>query len=221
MREKTAKKILAKVKKTYDEIAEDFSQTRDRAWPEFEKFSKHLKSHFEILDLGCGNGRLYQYLKPANYLGIDSSKKLLDEARKLHPEGKFIEGDQQEIPTEDGKFNVVFSIAALHHIPSKKLRKKTISEIVRVLKKDGILILTVWNLFQKKYLKYLFKGALIWLLTLGKYDWNDTFIPWGKEKLPRYYHAFTEKELRRLLKKDFEILELNIGNNILAICRKR
>lgn len=221
MKEKTAKKILIKVKRTYEEIAEDFAKTRNEAWPEFGKFQKHVKSHFKVLDLGCGNGRLFEFLRPIDYTGIDSSENLLKEAKKRYPDVSFVNGDMLEIPLKDNEFDMVFCIAALHHIPSKNLRKKAVSEIKRVLKKDGILILTIWNLFQKKYIKYLFKSFVIWLLTLGKYDWNDTFIPWGKDKIPRYYHAFTKKELLKLLKKDFEIQKLDVFNNILAICKKR
>ena len=221
MKEKTAKEILEKVHTTYQNIAEEFSQTRKTAWPEFEKFSKHIKSHFKILDLGCGNGRLYKYLSPTNYTGVDVSKNLINEAKKNHPNANFKTGSILEVPSKNEEFDMVFCIASLHHIPSKNLRKKAIKEIKRILNKDGILVLTNWNLFQKKYIKYICKSIMVWALTLGKYDWNDTFIPWGKEKLPRYYHAFTENELKKLLKKDFEIIEADTGKNLLTICRKK
>ena len=69
----------------------------------------------------------------------------------------------------------------------------------RVLKPDGYLILTVWNLWQKKYRGHVYKSILKNLL-FGEYEYNDTFIPWGKEELvERYYHAFRMHELRELI----------------------
>lgn len=212
---------MEKVLETYEDIASEFSKTRNKAWPEFEKFKDYVEDHFKILDLGCGNGRLFEYLGEIEYIGVDISEKLLKEAKKRFPKGKFIKGDQLKIPAKDEEFDIVFNIAAFHHIPSRKLRRKALDEMHRVLKKDGILILTVWNLFQKKYIKHIARSIVKSIFTLGKYDWNDTIIPWGKEKKDRYYHAFTERELRGLLKSKFEVHELDIGNNIFVVCKKK
>lgn len=77
----------------------------------------------------------------------------------------------------------------------------------RILKDKGILIISVWNLWQKKYWKELLLGFLRSIITLGTYDYNDTFIAWGKKE-KRYYHAFRQKEISKFIKKaGFEILE--------------
>ena len=49
----------------------------------------------DILDIGCGNGRIYDFVKgkAKNYVGVDISKSLLDEANEKYPEQKFIEGN--------------------------------------------------------------------------------------------------------------------------------
>ena len=52
----------------------------------------------------------------------------------------------------------------------------------RILKDKGILIISVWNLWQKKYWKELLLGFLRSIITLGTYDNNDTFIAWGKKE---------------------------------------
>jgi SAM-dependent methyltransferase len=46
-----------------------------------------------VLDLGCGTGHLLASLKPSQGVGIDFSPAMIAEARKLHPELTFIEGD--------------------------------------------------------------------------------------------------------------------------------
>ncbi|MFA6305261.1 MAG: methyltransferase domain-containing protein [Candidatus Gracilibacteria bacterium] len=223
MREKTAISLLKKVVKDYAEIAEEFDRTRKNKWEEFDKFLKYIKNKNIVADIGCGNGRFYEFLKQhreTKYIGIDNNKKLLKKAKK-EENAKFIEGDLLKIPLKKESVNVVLEIASLHHIPSKKLREKAIKEVNRVLKKNGIFIVSVWNLFQPKYKEYIRKAFLKAILTFGKYDTRDTFIPWAK-KTERYYYAFKENELKKLLENfGFEILEKEKNNNIVFICKKK
>lgn len=219
MNEKAAKKIMTDVTKTYDGISKEFSDSRAFAGKEFELFDEYLQPGQNILDLGCGNGRLLQYLeKTASnwhqpvfyYTGVDSSKNLLTEAHRKHPHHTFKTGDMTKIPAKDKTVDVLFCIRAFHHLPTKKLRLKAISEIKRVLKPEGVLIMTVWDLWQKKYWKQLAKAIFKSMITFGTYAPNDSFIPWGKAKSPRYYHAFTLKELQKLFQESgWNILELS------------
>jgi len=199
------------------------------------------------LDLGCGNGRLYELFKDkkVEYIGVDNCRKLIDLAKKKYPDVQFIIGDALRLPFEDNKFDLVFSIALLHHIPSQTYRLQVLKEIKRVLKPGGLLILTVWNLYQPKLLlKY-----KIWPMILGlrilpqsirqiswkNLDLRDVFIPWklsNKEIIYRYYHAFTKLEIKRLIKQsDFKLLDCYYthrkqktnwlkGVNLIAIVKK-
>ncbi len=210
---------MTDVTKTYDEISKEFSDTRSFAGKEFEPFREYLRPGQTIMDLGCGNGRLLQYLekeasawhqKTFSYHGVDSSKNLLSEARKKYPNRTFQIGDMTKIPAKDNSIDVLFCIRAFHHLPDRETRLIALKEIKRVVKPHGILILTVWNLWQKKYLMQLVKAMVRSIVTLGKYAPNDTFIPWGKEKKPRYYHAFTIGEIQQLCRKSgLSILELS------------
>jgi len=232
MKEKTAKELLKKVEKDYGQIAEDFDKTRKWLWPEFDFFKKYTKPNQTILDFGCGNGRLYELFEDINYIGIDNNKNFIKIAQKNYPSAKFVFGNLIELPSTY-QADLIFSIATFHHIPSVKLRKKSIQVLNQNLKQDGVLILTVWNLFQKKYFKYVLMAILRFIYTFGKYDWNDTFIPWGKSGIKRYYHAFTPNELKRLFKKShFEIIDMFytkkgnkvpflLSHNICLICRKK
>ncbi len=224
MNKKTAKKLLKKVVEDYNSISDDFNTTRQYDWKEFESFLPHIKNNQKIADLGCGNGRFYKYInnkRDISYLGIDNSKGLLEKARKAH-KAEFIEGDLLSIPLANENIDIAIAIASFHHIPSKELRVKSLKEIKRILKKDGKFILTVWNLFQPRYKKYIWQAVLRSILSLGKYDMRDTFIPWAKTGVKRYYYAFKAKELRKLLEENgFEILEEKIRRNITIICRKK
>jgi len=159
---------------------------------------------------------------PVNYTGIDNSSNLIAEAKKAHPRSKFIEGDLLDIPLPDTTQDLVVAIASLHHIPSEKLRKLAVQEMHRILKSRGKLAVTCWNLHQQKYKKYLNKAKTKSIFSLGYYKPRDTFIPWGKTGIRRYYYAFQEQELETLLKQaGFEILEKYVGNNFLLICQKK
>jgi len=94
----------------------------------------------KILDIGVGIG---QDLEVINKFGcvyaIDIDKKTLD----LVPEHMVFEkilADATNIPYPDNFFDMVVSFDVFEHI---KDDSKTLSEIYRVLKKDGVLIFTV------------------------------------------------------------------------------
>ncbi len=200
MKKKHTDTIREQVQAAYNSIAAEFDQTRRTPWPEFSHFIEYVNNNAKVLDLGCGNGRVNTLLKPkdVDYLGLDSSSGLIEKAQINHPEAHFVIGDMVDLKLPDNNFDVIFSIASFHHIPSKKLRKQAVDEIYRVLKKDGILILTAWNLFQWKYLTCFTKAILSSILHLGlKYAWNDLWVKWGKKPIKRYYHAFLPSELRR------------------------
>ena len=199
VRKKSVKKIVGSVKDSYSQFAGEFDQTRQRQWPEFDHFLAYTKKHAKVLDVGCGNGRLCQFLEPkqVSYLGIDHNSHLLDHAKKNNPGAHFELADMLELDLEKEAFDNIFCIAAFHHVPTKWMRKKVLADFNQALRPDGILILTVWNLFQLRYLGALIKAIFLTILTLGfKGAWNDLFIKWGNHPIKRYYHAFLPGELR-------------------------
>lgn len=205
MKEETAKELLKKVKQDYEIIAKEFSKTREQPWEEFEYFKQHVKQGNKIADIGCGNGRLLKTLgTDFDYIGIDKSKKMIAEAKKCFGKDRFKCGDMLDIPLENESKDVVFSIASFHHIPSKKFREKALKEMRRILHSNGLLIISVWNLFQKKSMAQIFKS-----LFSPKYDFRDIFVKWGNSGVARYYHAFTPWELKNMIKNaGFDILEM-------------
>ena len=230
MREKYANEILKMSQRGYEEIAKDFASTRKVFWQELYFLGDNIKNGDSILDIGCGNGRFLEVIKGKvfQYTGIDNSESLITYAKKWQGDkGKFIHADALSLPFENDSFDVVVSFGVLHHIPSKKFRKQFLKEAYRVLKKDGLLIITVWNLWNKRLTPIIKKHAIKKLLGKSKLDFRDIFLPFGKKQDVRYLHAFTEKELHKLLKKSgFEIKEMKRvkrrgdNENIVAICKK-
>ncbi|MDD2731175.1 MAG: class I SAM-dependent methyltransferase [Candidatus Portnoybacteria bacterium] len=224
-----AQYLLKKTIENYNLIAEDFSRTRRYVWPGFEFLAQYAKPNDNVLDLGCGNGRLLDLLrdKKINYIGIDNSSALIAAAQKRHPGADFRVGDALNLPFSDNYFDIIYSIAVLHHIPSEELRTKFLEEAKRVLKPGGILIITVWNLWQRRGLKYNLKYAVLKVLGLSKLDFRDVFVPWAKTR-QRYFHCFSQKELKRLVESvGFNVGEIDIlesaekkGNNIYLVAQK-
>ena len=214
-----AKYLLDKTQADYNRIASHFSNTRKYIWQDLEYFKKFVDNGDKILDLGCGNGRLLKLLKDKDidYIGIDSSKRLIEIARKSwtsHARSiKFIVADVLDLPFQNNSFDKIFSIAVFHHIPSKKFRLEFLKQAKSVLKPNGLLILTAWNLQQKRFLKYHLKYFLLKLIGKSKLDFKDIFYPWksqqGKVLAQRYIHCFTKNELKNLAKKaGFKIQEI-------------
>ena len=210
-----AEYLLKKTKEDYNLIAEDFSRTRWNIWAEFGIFRDYAKDGDRVLDIGCGNGRLLELLKDKNieYIGIDSSEKLIAIAQKRYPSKKFLVADALNLPFPTDNFDIVFLIAILHHIPSRAFRLKILQEANRVLKPNGLLILTAWDIWRKEAISQILRYSFLKSIGKSKLDFRDVFVPWGK-KVNRYYHYFTKKELLKLIEGGgFTIKRLGIAKN--------
>ncbi|MDD4353959.1 MAG: methyltransferase domain-containing protein [Candidatus Nanoarchaeia archaeon] len=230
MKEVYAKYIIDKTKTDYNFISDDFSRTREYIWEELRPIlNKYIFKKDKVLDLGCGNGRYFNYFKEkeTDYIGVDNSEKLIEIAKKKHLFADFRFSEALKLPFPDNYFDKVVSIAVLHHIPSEKFRIEFLKEAKRVLKKDGKIIITVWKFHQKKEKKLLFKYTLLKIFGLSELDFMDILEPWGK-KANRYYRWFREKEILSLFKKtgfikeEIGIVENEKGNrkNIYFVGKK-
>jgi len=232
-----SEKVLNQVKDGYNKIADHFSSTRHAPWQEFELFADYIKPGQKILDLACGNGRLHKYFKDkkleVDYSGLDNSENLIDICRQKYPEisDKFKVGGMTKLPYQENQFDAVICIGSFHHLPSKKLRLKTLSEARRVLKPGGYLLMTNWHWQHWPFWKHFFNN--FW----QKNSPLDFFFPWksadGQKQCLRYYHVFTKKELKSLHKKSgLKIIKLfpdldthnkkvyKRGVNIVSIAKK-
>jgi len=159
---------------------------------------RYIKNGDYILEVGCGTGRLINCLAKRNKIfafGVDMSVKSIEISRDLsssiETKCNLVRCDIKKLPFKDGSFSVVFADSVIEHV---KNYEDAISEIVRVTKTGGYVIITVpnrlrpdgWDLY--KYLKK-----------------------------PEYLQlSFYPKELKQLLHKMAEI-ETMFGDGIVLI----
>lgn len=232
MRKQEIGKILKEIEAGYDTIADKFSGTRKHFWRDLEFIKNYAKDRDKILDFGCGNGRLLEILpSEIDYLGVDVSQKLIDLASKSYSREntKFLKiaSSQDSLPFENDFFNAAYSIAVFHHIPSSEMRKRWAKELQRVIKPGGRVIVTVWNLWRKKYSKNILKNWLNKIMGRSGLDWNDCYIPFKDNQgnvFNRYHHAFTRKEIKKLFSRagfEVEKCELAGKKNLLLVGKKK
>jgi len=205
MRPQTIAHLDQLTRDAYDEVAEDFATTRKKIWSELEQAVEGLAHGQHVLDLGCGNGRLMDYLSPdIRYTGVDGSSRLLILAHQLatdlqRPDADFIlwsplNGGLSVAPQSVDR---IISIAFLHHVPSRKLRREVLDYCARVLKPDGELHLTCWRLWSKRHRNRLVAATL--RLPFMGMELGDILIRYTQtnreRRVLRYYHAYRHREL--------------------------
>lgn len=119
------------------------------------KFKKYLdllgiKKSDKVLDVGCGEGIfLARIVKTyeADGTGVDISKKSIVTAKQWQsPRLHFQMADATRLPFPDESFNHVLSFDLLEHVQNQS---KVLSEIVRVLRPKGSLLIYTINKNQR------------------------------------------------------------------------
>ena len=97
------------------------------------------------LDVGCGTGALAARLAGRGYemTGLDPSAGMLDVMRAERPEVEAVRGSGDRLPFDSGSFELVLTVAALHHIADPAAVRTTLGEMVRVCRPGGRIV--VWD----------------------------------------------------------------------------
>lgn len=100
-----------------------------------------LKGRKKILDIGCGIGFFEERLAKLNIVGLDSSEKMLEEARK-RSDKKFVLGNAENLDFSKESFDGVFTVTTLEFLESYK---KAVDEVVRILEPGGKFVAMILN----------------------------------------------------------------------------
>lgn len=96
-----------------------------------------------LLDCGCGTAPMLTLLKEKypdkRYTGIDLTPKMIEVARsKNMPDVELVVGDCENLPFDEGSFDVVICCQSFHHYPNVQ---DFFDSVYRVLRPGGRLIL--------------------------------------------------------------------------------
>jgi ubiquinone/menaquinone biosynthesis C-methylase UbiE len=167
-------------------------------------FKKHTElKHKKILDWGCGPGRVIRHLpkiigNDCEYYGTDYNKKTIDWCQRHLKEVIFnLNTLDAKLPYSDNYFDVIYGISIFTHL-SEQLHYDWFNELIRILKPNGILYLTMQG-----------DNFKIKLTDNELSDYNqDKLIVRGKVKEGhRTFSAFHPKGFMKQLFKDVSILE--------------
>jgi SAM-dependent methyltransferase len=99
----------------------------------------------DVLDVGCGTGVLAGRLSRAGFTvtGLDPSQGMLDVMAASEPAVENVRGEGSDLPFEDGTFDLVITVAALHHVADPDAVRATLIEMARVTRRNGRIV--VWD----------------------------------------------------------------------------
>lgn len=97
------------------------------------------------LDVGCGTGVLAARLAAVGFemAGVDPSEGMLEVLRARAPEVDARRASGTELPFADDGFDLVITVAVLHHVADRAAVRGVLAEMVRVLRPGGRAI--VWD----------------------------------------------------------------------------
>ena len=109
------------------------------------KFHNEQFKNKVVLDVGCGSGRwcvLAKQLGAKKVIGVDSSKKNVSYNNKKFKNIKFVYGDNTNLKIKNNFSDITISQGVIHHTVDVF---KSLSELIRVTKKNGKILLLVYG----------------------------------------------------------------------------
>jgi ubiquinone/menaquinone biosynthesis C-methylase UbiE len=101
-----------------------------------------------VLDLGCGTGRLLNRMASQfpdlQGTGLDLSTQMIRQARQRnqhHPRLIFIRGNVESLPFADNQFDAIFNTISFLHYPNPE---QVLMQVSRVLRPQGNFYLVDW-----------------------------------------------------------------------------
>ncbi len=207
------KLLLALNREFYSKFAEEFSETRPSGGINLTPVIPYLHHGAEVLEIGCGNGRLAERIDREgyhlDYLGLDVTSKLVEIARSRQIHFRNVAADFRVADVtapgwstflqERAPFDLVLALAVLHHLPGFELRRALLRDLHARLRPGGVLLMSNWQFTRNERLR---RKIVPWQ-TLGVeengLEPGDALLDWKRGgKGYRYVHLLTEGEVESL-----------------------
>lgn len=208
MQPDTRNQLIRLTDQFYQHHAESFSATRISAWQGWQTLIPFFQDTASpnVLDVGCGNGRFAQFLSEHissfTYTGLDKSASLIDTARQLVSANncQFLNFDsfgETPAPPTAAAYSHLVLFGVLHHLPGKSYRLSYLTQLSKLLRPGGYLIVSFWQplqelaRFSKKQLNPVQFGV-----DPAQLEPGDILLGWqNNTEYARYCHSFTDQEI--------------------------
>lgn len=186
-------------KEFFDNMAVNWDKDKNISPEKYRRIVRELmiKNRNRILDVGTGTGVLIPFLlesdKNIEIYAIDYSKKMIEKFKeKGFPENvKGFVMDIHKTDFEDNFFNRIVANACFPHFDDKE---KAVKEIYRILKKDGIFLISHPN--GRKFVNQLHRKI---------YPVNKDIIP-SVKKLKRFIEKIGFELIKSIDEDDFFLI---------------
>jgi ubiquinone/menaquinone biosynthesis C-methylase UbiE len=182
--------------------------------PNGAPFSRFLRPELvqgkTVLEVGCGMGTHAALLAKAGaqLTAVDLTEKAVEMTRRrfdvFELQGRIERADAEKLPFADATFDTVWSWGVIHHSSSMET---CLSEITRVLHKDGRLLLMVY--YRPSLVYYLHCGLLRGVL-LGKLFRQSLQQIYVAASDGFYARVFNRRELKTLLEPNYEQISITV-----------
>ncbi|MGO2235460.1 class I SAM-dependent methyltransferase [Marinomonas sp. UCMA 3892] len=145
-----------------------------------KKAISFVKSRGNALDVGCGcTGRFIDLLQGEGFTpsGLDISDKMLNIARKKHPDIRFVQGDICECELSE-KYDFITAWDSIWHIPLSEQRN-VLTKLVESLNVGGVLIFSFGGTDEEGFHTNNFMGPEVYYSSLGLNGFLKLFIELG------------------------------------------
>ncbi|WP_418185064.1 bifunctional demethylmenaquinone methyltransferase/2-methoxy-6-polyprenyl-1,4-benzoquinol methylase UbiE [Aliarcobacter vitoriensis] len=147
---------------TYDTANRVLSMGIDKSWRDkackkaFELYGKH--SIDKIVDVACGTGDMILFWKEVakkknidlkNIVGVDPSVGMMEVGKKKLPEVDFIEAFATSMPIDSQSADIISISYGIRNVVQ---RQEAFIEFARVLKKDGLVVISEFTKNKKENL---------------------------------------------------------------------
>lgn len=140
---------LDTVRESYDRVADNyahmvlttgFGDIRRHPWLKaaIDAFADTVGGLGPVLDVGCGPGTVTAYLaeRGLDVSGVDLSPRMIDNARRLHPECRFSVASATELDLAEASFGGLLGWWSLFNLP-RDILPQVLASFARALKPGG------------------------------------------------------------------------------------
>ncbi len=138
-----------------------------------------------IADVGCGSGRVSNYMSYQGYTNVLSMDYSLNSLRmvKEHSNNYCVWGNNLEIPLASDSFDLVISTGVIHHTPDPQ---KAFDECCRIVKPDGLFFVKLRNVHSPYgYLFHTYGAALRFFERTRGLKWLSDLLGFQVYRLTR------------------------------------